>query len=119
MNTPTHVQIAFLDKIVRDAASRHGITTAELSRANPFLQALLVPVSVEESVVKDFANDLFHSLRVLADEDNMNVGESNHYCAIDVDTEHGCYLVIFNHPAIFDYPEDSPEGKCAYGAWNP
>ena len=117
MNTPTRVQMAFLDKIARDVVSRHGITAAELSRVNPFLQALLVPMSVEESVVKDFANDLFHALRVLPDDDDMNVGESNYYCALDLDTEHGYYLVIFNHPAIFDYTKDSLEGKCAYGAW--
>ena len=119
MNKPTNVQMAFVDKIARDVASQHGITSAELSRVNPYLQALLVPMSVEEGVVKAFANDLFHALRVLPNDDIMSFGEANQYCALDVDEEHGCYLVIFNNPAIFDYPEDSPEGRCTYGVWKP
>ena len=119
MNKPTNVQMAFLDKIARDVASQHGITSAELSRVNPYLQALLVPMSAEEGVVKALANDLFHALRVLPNDDIMSFGEANQYCALDVDEENGCYLVIFNNPAIFDYPEDSPEGRCAYGEWKP
>lgn len=117
MNTPTRVQVAFLDKTVRDIVSRHGLTSAEIARVNPFLQAFIIPMSTEETAVVAFANDLFHALRVLPDYDLINVGEANHYCALDADEEHGSYLVIFNHPAIFDYPEDSPEGECAYGAW--
>ena len=67
--------------------------------------------------MKAFANDLFHALHVLLDEETMDVEQANHYCAIDADTKMGNYLVIFNHPAIFDYPTDSPEGRCAYGEW--
>jgi len=118
MEKPTNVQMAFLDRITRNLLLQHGIKTVEVSRVNPFLQALLIPLSVEEAVVKAFANDLFHALRVLPNDDVMNVGEANHYSALNVDKTQGVYLVIFNHPAIFDYPEDSPEGHCAYGELN-
>ena len=117
MKEPTNVQIAFLDKTARDLFAKHGITTAELSRVNPFLQAFIIPIAVGEAKVKAFANDLFHSLNILPDGETMAVAEANHYCALDVDNEQGSYLVIFNHPAIFEYPEDSPEGGCAYGVW--
>ena len=119
MEKPTNVQMAFLDKITRNLLLQHGIKTVEVSRANPFLQALLIPLSVGERVVKAFANDLFHALKVLPNDNVMNVGKANHYCALGLDEGSGVYLVIFNHPAIFDYLEDSPEGRCAYGEWKP
>ena len=117
MKKPTNVQMSFLDKTARDLFAKHGITTAEFSRVNPFLQVFIIPTVVGEAKVKAFANDLFHSLNVLPDDETIAVAEANHYCALDVDNEQGCYLVVFNHPAIFDYPEDSPEGGCAYGVW--
>lgn len=116
---PTNVQMAFLNKIARDILTRHGIKRAEISRANPFLQALLIPLSVGEATIRAFANDLFHALNLLPDDETISVAKANHYCALGTDTEGGNYLVIFNHPAIFDYPEDSPEGRCAYGEWKP
>lgn len=117
MGKPTNVQMAFFDRIASDLVSRHGITKANLSQANPFLMAFLIPMDVEEAKVCAFANDLFHALHVLPEDGKINIGEANLYCGLDADREMGNYLVIFNHPAIFDYPEDSPEGCCAYGVW--
>ena len=119
LEKPTNVQMAFLDKIAIDLLTQHGIKSAEVSRANPFLQALLIPLSVTEAVVRAFANDLFHALKLLPDDDNLNLAEATPYCGLDIDEGRGYYLVIFNHPLIFDYPEDSPEGRCAYGEWKP
>ena len=117
--SPTNVQMLFLNKVSMDLLSRYAITNAELSCVNPFLQAFIIPMSSGASKVKAFANDLFHALNILPIDDTMDIKESNHYCALDVDEGKGVYLVIFNHPAIFDYPEDSPEGRCAYGEWKP
>ena len=96
---------------------KHEIPSADRSQANPFLFAFIIPMTCQKSRVKAFANDLFHALHVLPEEESMDVAQANHYCAFDADREKGCYLVIFNHPAIFDYSEDSPEGRCAYGEW--
>ena len=117
MKKPTQKQMAFIANVAQDLLVKHKITTADSSQANPFLLALLIPMSVGVTKVKAFANDLFHSLNVLPENETMNVAEANQYCAIDADEENGCYLVIFNHPAIFDYPENSPEARCAYGVW--
>jgi hypothetical protein len=105
--------------VTQTLLSEHKIITADSSQANPFLFALMIPISCGEVLVKAFANDLFHALNILPIDDTMNIKEANHYCALDVDEGRGVYLVIFNHPAIFDYPEDSPEGRCAYGEWKP
>ena len=117
MKKLTQKQMAFIANVAQDLLAKHRITTADSSQTNPFLLALIIPMSVGEERIKAFANDLFHSLKVLPEDDTMNVAEANHYCALDADEGHGCYLVIFNPPAIFDYPEDSPEGRCAYGVW--
>lgn len=117
MGKPNNVEMAFFDRIARDLALRHGITSAKITQVNPFLMAFLIPLDVGEAKVCAFANDLFHALHVLPEEDKINVEEANHYCGLEADRGKGNYLVIFNHPAIFDYPEDSPEGHCAYGAW--
>ena len=119
LKKPTNVQMAFLDKIAIDLLTQHGIETAEVSRVNPFLQALLIPLSVSETEMRAFANDLFHAFKLLPDDDNLNFAEATPYCGLDIDEDRGYYLVIFNHPLIFDYPEDSPEGRCAYGEWKP
>lgn len=112
---PTAEQIASVANIVRNLLSKHKIESVDSSQANPYLLALIIPMSNDESRVKAFANDLFHELKMIPDDATLNVAESNHFCAFESDTERGNYLVIFNHPAIFDYPEDSPEGRCAYG----
>ena len=117
MKKPTQKQMAVVANAARDMLAKHNITSADSSQANPFLLALIIPMSVGKAKIKAFANDLFHSLKVLPENMTMNIGEANQYCALDADEEHGGYLVIFNHPAIFDYPEGSPEGRCAYGEW--
>ena len=117
MNAPTSEQMASVFNLARDLLVKHEIPSADRSQANPFLFAFIIPMTCQKSRVKAFANDLFHALHVLPEEESMDVAQANHYCAFDADREKGCYLVIFNHPAIFDYPEDSPEGRCAYGEW--
>lgn len=117
MNEPTQKQMAFVENVANNLLAKHKITTADWSQTNPYLLALIIPMSIGEAKVKAFANDLFHTLNVLSKKYSMSVAEANNYCAFDADDVNGCYLVIFNHPAIFDYPEDSPEGRCAYGAW--
>lgn len=117
MNEPTQKQMAVVAKIAQRLLAKHSITTAYSSQTNPYLLALIIPMSAGEAKVVRFANELFHELKVLPMTMRMKVSEANRYCALDVDTKNGGYLVIFNHPAIFDYPEDSLEGRCAYGEW--
>lgn len=119
MNTPTTGQMAAIASVTQTLLSRHKITTADSSQVNPFLFALIIPISCGETVAKAFANDLFHTLNILPSEETIDIAEATHYCALDVDKAKGVYLVIFNHPLIFDYPEDSQEGHCAYGEWKP
>lgn len=115
MKKPTQKQMASLDKTARDLFAAHKITEADISRVNPFLQAFVIPISQGKTKIKSFANDLFHKLGILMKTDSLDFGMANHYCGLDLDEGRGCCLVIFNHPAIYDYPEDSPEGRCAYG----
>ena len=117
MKEPTQKQMASVVNTANGLLTKHKITTADWSQTNPYLFALIIPMSFGEAKVKTFANDLFHSLNVLSKKYSMNVAEANRYCAFDADEGHGSYLVIFNHPAILDHPEDSPEGRCAYGEW--
>ena len=119
LKKPTNAQMAILDKIAIDLLTQHGIKTAEVSRVNPFLQALLIPLTVGDAKIEAFANDLFHALNLLHGDEVLSIYEATDYCGLDVDKVEGHYLVIFNHPAIFNYPEDSPEGHCAYGEWKP
>lgn len=115
MKKPSKRQMAYLEQVVKELLDFHGITEAGFSPANPFLQALLIPTTQGKAKVKAFANDLFYKLGLRLLKDVFSFGMANRYCALDEDKVHGCYLVIFNHPAIFDYPEDSPEGMCAHG----
>ena len=118
MNKPTAGQMAAVANVAQTLLAQHKIPSAKTSQANPYLFALMIPTSFDEAVVKAFANDLFHALNILPREEAMDIAEATHYCALDVDMDKGVYLIIFNHPSIFDYPEDSPEGHCAYGEWN-
>ena len=117
MNVPTSEQVTSIFNLSHDLLIKYEIPSADRSQVNPFLFALIIPMTCQKARVKAFANDLFHALHLLPDEESMDVAQANHYCAFDADREKGCYLVIFNHPAIFDYPEDAPEGRCAYGEW--
>ena len=117
MNVPSSDQMTSVFNLAHELLVKHEITSADRSQANPFLFALIIPMTFQKSHLQAFANDLFHALHVLPNEETMDVEQANHYCAIDADTKMGNYLVIFNHPAIFDYPADSPEGRCAYGEW--
>ena len=118
LNKPTAGQMAAVASVAQTVLSQHKIPSAKTSQINPYLFALIIPTSFGEAVVKAFANDLFHALNILPREETMDIAEATHYCALDVDKAKGVYLVIFNHPSIFDYAEDSPERHCAYGEWN-
>lgn len=118
MKKPSQAQTASMEKIAKELFAKHGITESAISRVNPFLQAFIVPNSQGKANIRSFANELFHKLGILMAEDSMDFGMASRYCALDEDADRGCCLVIFNHPAIFDYPEDSPEGMCAYGEMN-
>ena len=118
MNTPTEEQLEKVSNIANDLLLKHGITKSEKAHVNPFLLALIIPMAYRESQVTAFANDLFHALHMLPDDVAINAAQESFYCAFGVDEEHGNYLVFFNHPEIFNYPEDSPEGHCAYGELN-
>ena len=118
MNKPTAGQMAAVASVAQTLLSQYKIPSADISHANPFLFAFIIHASFGETVVKAFANDLFHALNILPREEAMDIAEATHYCALDVDMAKGVYLIIFNHPSIFDYPEDSPEGHCAYGEWD-
>ena len=109
-------QIAIISK---GLLSKHGITSAIPARPNPFLFSLLIPKAEGRDCVKAFANELFHILNVIPEDETFDFGESNHYCGLVVDDDHDVYLIFFNHPEIFNYPEDSPAGRCAYGLWQP
>lgn len=118
MKLPTDRQVAAFDKKVQGMLATHKIATADVSRINPYLMVLIMPMSEGVAKIKAFANDLFHSLCLLPAEMLMDISEANNYCAIDADEEHGEFLVFVNNPAIFDYPEDSQEGQCAYAFWH-
>ncbi len=117
MKKPTQIQMDVMFDRARKMLESHKIKEVDLSRMNPFLQAFVIPKSEDGRSVKSFANDWFHALGLLLDEDKMEVGMSNRYCSFEDDEK--SYFVFFNHPAILDYPDDSPEGRCAYGVWNP
>ena len=118
MQVPTKRQMNILHDTAWELLESHKIKKADISQINPFLQALVIPKSEGEKRIKAFANDLFHTLGLLLDDGELDVGMSNRYCSFDVNDEHELYYIFFNHPAILGYSEDSFEGRCAYGAWN-
>ena len=63
-----------------------------------------IPYSTDETTVREFANELFHGLGVLAKKFNIGFGEVRKCCGLFKDDTDKCYYAAFNHHRIVKLP---------------
>ena len=86
------------DDALTKMRQKHGIRDMDIIGINPYCFNVILPLKYGDKKVKAFANDLFHELGLLDEEDNMDFSGCAAFCDLVKDEEMGwCYCVIFNH----------------------
>ena len=85
------------DDALTKMRQKHGIRDMDINGINPYCFNVILPLKYGDKKVKAFANDLFHELGLLDEEDNMDFSGCAAFCDLVKDEEMGCYCVIFNH----------------------
>jgi len=100
------------NKVFSEMLAKHGIGKFHVEMANPYCAEVSIPMTEDEDVVRDFANDLFHALDILDEGCDLEFGQLTDCSGIDINEEGKCYYVLFNH---HDVAECNPgDGKYKY-----
>ena len=79
--------------------AENGISDFRVTAVNPYCMEVSIPLSVDESDVRDFANDLFGELGLLPGGE-IDFHQFEPYCFLDMNEYIGFYYVVFNHHSV-------------------
>ena len=85
------------NRVFSEMIAKHGIRKFHVEMPNPYCAEVSIPMTEDEDVVCDFANDLFHALDILDAGYDLDVGQLTACSGIDINEEEKCYYVFFNH----------------------
>ena len=108
----TRVDWSRENKVFSEMLAKHGIGKFHVEMANPCCAEVSIPMTEDEDVVRDFANDLFHALDILDEGCDLEFGQLTDCSGIDINEDAKCYYVLFNQ---HDVAECNPrDGKYKY-----
>ena len=108
----TRVDWSRENKAFSEMLVKHGIRKFHVEMANPYCAEVSIPMTEDEDVVRDFANDLFHALDILDEGYDLEFGQLTDCSGIDINDDAKCYYVLFNQ---HDVAECNPgDGKYRY-----
>ena len=109
----------YIDYVVGNVVGKSGIKGASLSddADNPFSFFLEIPLDNGEELAVRTCNELFHSLGLLPAGKDLAIDELGDYCNIVSPQSNGCYLAVFNHPAVFSLKESDSEYRFILKNW--
>ena len=90
------------NKVFSQMLARHGIKKFSVEMANPYCAEVSIPLVSDREDVRDFANDLFHELGLLAGDVDLEFGQQTDCCVLDINDAVRSYLVVLNHHDIKD-----------------
>lgn len=118
MQTLTDEEVISVRNKIEAVLARNGIEQWGGDMFNPYLFEIKIPVSVgEKRAVKTF-NDIFHTMGVLPDDEQLQIAEGRDYCASCVDEDGETYSAIFNHSKAMKFTEDDEEYQFTLKAIN-
>ena len=100
MKIPKRVSWKLEDEIFAMLLHKYNVVGVDGSALNPYCIRVTIPISNNENIVRNFANELFHELEVLDGCSKIDFGETVDYCRLEKDDEGKCYYVAFNHHRI-------------------
>lgn len=109
MQTLTDEEVISVRNKIEAVLARNGIEQWGGEMYNPYLFEVKIPVSVgEKRAVKTF-NDIFHTMGVLPNDEQLQIAEGRDYCASCMDEGGETYSAIFNHSKAMRFTEDDEE----------
>lgn len=109
MRTLTDEEVISTRSKVESVLARNGIEQWGGDMFNPYLFEIKIPASAgEKKAVKTF-NDLFHTMGVLPNDEQLQMAEGRDYCACCVDEDGETYSAVFNHPKAMGFKEGDEE----------
>lgn len=109
MKTLTDNEVVFARKTVEAVLARNGIEQWGGDMLNPYLFELKIPVSVGEKMAVKTFNDLFHTMGILPNGEQLQMSEGRDYCVCCADEDGETYSAIFNHPKAMKFTEEDEE----------
>ena len=100
------------NKAFAEMLAKYGIRKFHVEMVNPYCAEVSIPMTESRSVVRGFANDLFHALDILDEGYDLEFGQLTDCSGIDINDDAKCYYVLFNQ---HDVAECNPgDGKYKY-----
>lgn len=109
MQTLTDGEVASVRNKIEAVLVRNGIEQWGGDMFNPYLFEVKIPVSVGEKRAAMAFNDIFHTMGVLPDGEQLQIAEGRDYCASFVDGDGETYSAVFNHSKAMKFTEDDEE----------
>ena len=109
MQTLTDEEVASVRNKIEAVLVRNGIEQWGGDMFNPYLFEVKIPVSVGEKRAAMAFNDIFHTMGVLPDGEQLQIAEGRDYCASFVDGDGETYSAVFNHSKAMKFTEDDEE----------
>ena len=83
---------------------KHNISMADATTCliNPHCMLMQFSAMHSDSVIRAFANDLFHELGALDGSKQIDFGEGTDYCMLDIDDNPRRYYVMVNNRKVID-----------------
>ena len=108
----TRVDWSRENKVFSEMLAKHGIGKFQVEMVNPYCAEVSIPMTESRSVVRGFANDLFHALDILDDGYDLEFGQLTDCSGIDINDDAKCYYVLFNQHDVAEC--NSGDGKYKY-----
>ena len=80
--------------------SEHNIDVLEMNGLDDYLYYMEMPKGIDEDVLMEASNELFHRIGVLPEDRNLVLDEETEYCTVHRNEYSGKYFVLFNHPIV-------------------
>ena len=80
--------------------SERNIDVLEMNGLDDYLYCMEMAKDIDEDVLMEASNELFHRIGVLPEDRNLALDEEIEYCTVHRNEYSGRYFVIFNHPIV-------------------
>ena len=80
----------------------HGIDVVQMNGLDEYLYYAEMPESIDEKTLMMAANEFFHRICVLEEEQELTLDEETEYATVHRNEYSGKYFVLFNHPFVID-----------------
>lgn len=83
--------------------SEHNIDVLEMNGLDDYLYYMEMPKGIDEDVLMEASNELFHRIGVLPEDRNLVLDEETEYCTVHRNEYSGACFVLFNHPVVMEH----------------